>query len=137
MNLTRDVNTRTPIAPNAPPSLPRVIPNVRIAEALARFAGDEERYRHWLLEFVGHGPSSVRQIRQAITNGSVDTAINLVHALKGRTGMLGMRELHSIALSLEMTLKNREATNDWLEELECSIIEMSKEISTALKNNDV
>ena len=81
MNLTRDVSTRTPIAPNAPPSVPRVIPNVRIAEALARFAGDEERYRHWLLEFVGHGPSSVRQIRQAITNGSVDTAINLVHGL--------------------------------------------------------
>ena len=74
---------------------PLGIRNVRTAEALARFAGDEQRYRHWLSEFICHGPAAAAQIRQAITSGSHDTAINLAHALKGRTGMLGMVELHS------------------------------------------
>lgn len=116
------------------PALAFQIRNVRTKEALARFAGDKERYRHWLSEFIDHGPAATAQIRQSITNGSLDTAINLVHALKGRTGMLGMIELHSIALSLETTLRNGEPTVFWLEELERTTDEMSKEISEALGN---
>ena len=104
--------------------------NVRANEALARFGGDEDRYRHWLIEFINHGPNSTRQIRQAITGGSQETAIKLAHALKGRTGMLGMSELHSITQTLEMALKNGEPTLLWLEELESSIDEMSQQIDS-------
>ncbi len=119
-------------APSSEQTTSFVIRNVRTCEALARFAGDEDRYRHWLAEFVDHGPAATAQIRQAITGGTQDTAINLVHSLKGRTGMLGMSELHSIALSLEMTLKDGEPTIFWLEELERAVAEMSRDISTAL-----
>ena len=105
---------------------------VQTREALARFAGDEERYRHWLTEFITHGPAAARQIREAITNGSVETATLLAHSFKGRTGMLGMAELHSIAQSLEMTLRNREPTALWLEELEQTVAEMSQQISDVL-----
>jgi len=45
--------------------------------------------------------------------------------------MLGMMELHSIALSLEMTLRNEEPSTLWLEELERTVDEMSQEISSA------
>ncbi len=106
--------------------------NVQTQEALARFAGKEDRYRHWLIEFVSHGPEAANQIRQAVTNGSQEAAVKLAHALKGRTGMLGMTELHSICLTLEMTLRNGEPATFWLEELERSADEMSKEISTVL-----
>lgn len=105
---------------------------VQAREALARFAGDQDRYRHWLLEFVSHGPAAALQIRQAIMNGSQDTATTLAHSFKGRTGMLGMVELHSIAQSLEMTLRNSEPTALWLEELELTVAEMSKQISEVL-----
>ena len=108
------------------------IRNLRREEGLARFAGDEARYKHWLCEFIGHGPAAIVQIRQAINNGSAETAIRLAHALKGRTGMLGMAELHSIALSLEMTLRNKEPTALWLQELESTTHEMCKEIADAL-----
>ena len=108
------------------------IRNLRREEGLARFAGDEARYKHWLCEFIGHGPASIVQIRQAISNGSAEAAIRLAHALKGRTGMLGMAELHSIALSLEMTLRNKEPTTLWLQELESTTHEMCKEIADAL-----
>ena len=105
---------------------------VQTRAALARFAGDEQRYRHWLIEFVSHGPAIAGQIREAIAQGSHEQAINLSHSLKGRTGMLGMAELHSIALSLEMTLRNGEPTTLWLEELERTVDEMSREISSVL-----
>jgi HPt (histidine-containing phosphotransfer) domain-containing protein len=105
---------------------------VNTREALARFAGDEQRYRHWLAEFANHGPAAARQIRSAIDDGSGDQAINLTHALKGRTGMLGMTELHSIALSLEMTLRNAEPTALWIDELERTVDELSRQITSVL-----
>jgi HPt (histidine-containing phosphotransfer) domain-containing protein len=109
-----------------------VLHNIHTREALARFAGDEERYRHRLIEFIAHGPAATAAIRQAIADGSQETIIDLVHSLKVRTGMLGMAELYSIALSLENTLKNNEPTDFWLEELERTVDEMSKEISRVL-----
>jgi len=105
---------------------------VQTRETLARFAGDEARYRHWLVEFISHGPAAAKQIREAIANGSLETATVLAHSFKGRTGMLGMTELHSIAQSLEMTLRNNEPTALWLEELELTVAEMSKQISDVL-----
>lgn len=105
---------------------------VQVKETLSRFGGDEDRYRHWLLEFVSHGPAATRQIREAIAHGSLATATTLAHSFKGRAGMLGMVELHSIAQSLEMTLRNNEPTALWLEELETTVAEMSKQISGAL-----
>ena len=106
--------------------------NVCVDEALARFGGDLSRYKHWLTEFITHGPAATAQIRQAITNGSNETATSLVHALKGRTGMLGMNELHAISKSLEKALHDADPTTLWLEELELSVNEMSQAISDAL-----
>ena len=105
---------------------------VQTKEALARFAGDTARYRHWLAEFITHGPAATAQIREAIAHGTRDTAIGLVHSLKGRVGMLGMSELHSIALSLEVSLRNQEPTAFWLDELERTTTEMCHEIASAL-----
>ena len=53
------------------------IRGVNVQEGLARFAGDENRYRHWLLDFVSHGPAAASQIREAIMNGSQEAAIRL------------------------------------------------------------
>ena len=108
------------------------IPGINTTQAIARFSGDEGRYRYWLAEFVSHGPATAAQIRQAIDNGSRDTAVKLAHALKGRTGMLGMTDLHSIAQSLEQCLKNGEPTTLWFEELESTVAHMSEQISAVL-----
>ncbi len=108
------------------------IRGLQTREALARFAGDAKRYQHWLAEFTTHGPAATAQIRNAIEHGTKDTAIDLVHSLKGRVGMLGMSELHSIALSLEMSLRNHEPTCLWLEELERTTTEICQEIADAL-----
>ena len=121
--------------PSACEDLPTELLNsakISTNEALARFAGDQARYRHWLVEFIDHGPAATAQIKQSISNGSHEAALKLVHALKGRTGMLGMSELHSITQTLEMTLRNREPAALWLDELELSVNEMSQALSAAL-----
>ena len=115
-----------------PASVLPALRGVQAREALARFAGDEARYRHWLFEFVSHGPAAASQIRESILNGSLETATALAHSFKGRAGMLGMMELHSIAQSLEMTLRNGEPTALWLEELELTVAEMSRQIADVL-----
>lgn len=72
-----------------------------------------------------------RRRSATLVDGTHDAALGPVHTLKGRTGMLGMVELHSIAFSLEQSLKNREPTAFWLEELERTVAEMSQEITVA------
>jgi len=108
------------------------IAGIEAGPALARFAGNQARYEHWLSEFISHGPAAVTQIRQAILHGSHDTAISLAHALKGRTGMLGMNELQCIAISLEIALRNSEPTTLWMNELEQTTAEMSQRLTEAL-----
>lgn len=117
-----------------PPSAPGALAlrGIRVGEAMARFAGNEQRFRHWLRDFGSYGPATAAQIRAAIADGAGERAIKLTHAFKGHSGMLGMAELHSIALSLEMTLKNREPTDLWLDELERTVAEMSREILAVL-----
>ncbi len=110
----------------------QAIRGLQTKEALARFAGDTNRYQHWLVEFITHGPAATAQIRDAIAHGTRETAISLVHSLKGRVGMLGMAELHSIATSLENSLRHHEPTVLWLEELERTTAEMCQEITSAL-----
>lgn len=125
----------TQSSPSASDDLPTELLNsakICTIEALARFAGDQARYRHWLVEFIDHGPAATAQIKQSISNGSHEATLKLVHALKGRTGMLGMSELHSITQTLEMTLRNREPAALWLDELELSVNEMSQALSAAL-----
>jgi len=124
-------------ADHKPASVIPTLRGVQTREALARFAGDDARYRHWLLEFISHGPAAASQIREAILNGSLETATVLAHSFKGRAGMLGMMELHSIAQSLEMTLRNGEPTALWLEELERTVAEMSRQIADVLGDRSV
>ena len=101
-------------------------------KALARFAGNAQRLQHWLRDFQSYGPLTAREIRAAISAGERERATKLAHAFKGRSGMLEMAELHSIALSLEMTLRNHEPTELWLEELERTVDEMSQQIAIVL-----
>ena len=117
---------------NNPSTCTFTIRGVNVQEGLARFSGDEGRYRHWLLDFTNHGPEAAVQIRETIMNGTQEAAIRLTHAFKGRAGMLSIPELHSIALSLEMTLRNNEPSSLWLEELEITIKEMTEAITAEL-----
>ena len=91
-------------------------------------------------------------VRAAIERGEIDesrllnylklreevaaAAAKLAHALKGRTGMLGMAELYSIAMSLETCLVNSEPSAFWLDELDRATADMCTDIIAALGSPD-
>ena len=117
------------------PPLVLNIRNVRTHDALARFSGDEARYRYWLGDFIAHGPRTVRKIRAAVDTGEQETATRLVHSFKGRTGMLGMIELHALALALETTLRNGEPSGYWLDDLERTVTATCQDLTVALAHS--
>ena len=100
--------------------------------AMARFSGNEARYRHWLAMFVEESPATVAQLRQALAAGETEKAGRAVHAFKGRVGMLGITSLHARATGLETALQNTLPTDDLLDEMECAIEQTRAEIKAAL-----
>jgi len=99
---------------------------------LARFVGNEERYRHWLTEFVNEAPGYAAQVRQSLTAGNPEAARQSAHAVKGRVGMLGMTELHPIASALEAALMQGAPTDALLDQLQAMIELLCAEIKAGL-----
>ncbi|MDD5176226.1 MAG: ATP-binding protein [Sterolibacterium sp.] len=107
-------------------------PSIDIAAGLTRFAGNETRYHHWLADFVANAPGYASEIRQSLAAGQQDAARKSVHALKGRVGMLGMNDLHTIASALDIALKQDDPAEELLDRMERAVARASKEIRTAL-----
>ena len=101
---------------------------------LARFVGNEKRYRHWLTEFLGEAPGYTAQIRQSLAAGNPEAARQSAHAIKGRVGMLGMTGLHPIATALEAALMQGAPTDALLEQLQAMIKLLCAEIQAGLGN---
>ncbi len=114
----------------SPAGLP-ALPNIDTEGGLARFVGNEQRYRHWLLEFVAEAPDYATQIRQNLADGNQEAARKSAHAIKGRVGMLGMTGLHPIVTALEVALKTGEPATDLLARMETMAAALCKEIQVA------
>ena len=103
---------------------------------LARFVGNETRYRHWLMEFLTEAPGYEARIRQALDAGNQETARQHAHAIKGRVGMLGMTGLHPIATALEAALMQGAPTDDLLRQLQAMVELLCAEIRSAFGNSE-
>jgi PAS domain S-box-containing protein len=93
---------------------------------------DEARYRHWLGVFVKETPATLKQIRQALAAGQTESASMSAHTLKGRTGLLGMKALHSKAALLETALVAAQPADELLLDLEQDVAAMCAEIILGL-----
>ena len=109
----------------SPPAAPRpagtdlhALTGIDVTNALARFNGKEDRYRHWLADFLDTADQIPATIRSEIAAGQTARASKTVHALKGRVGMLGMTELHAEVSALESALRQGEPTDDLLARVE-------------------
>jgi signal transduction histidine kinase/CheY-like chemotaxis protein len=113
-----------------------VLKGIDTAGGIARLAGNEERYRHWLADFVEEGPATARQIRQTLAAGNNEAARQLAHAFKGRVGMLGMNEVHRVVSELEAALKRGDPVEGWLNKLEQVIEQTRHDIKRTLNLPD-
>ncbi|MDP1611666.1 MAG: ATP-binding protein [Sulfuritalea sp.] len=105
---------------------------VDTAGALKRFLGNEERYRHWLIQFVDEGPVVAAQIREALSAGQLELAARTAHSFKGGAGAIGLGEVHEHALALEVALKTRQAAEPELQRMESAIEAAREKIISAL-----
>jgi HPt (histidine-containing phosphotransfer) domain-containing protein len=94
--------------------------------------GNEERYRHWLRDFVVEAPAALRHVGKALKAGQTDVAGMAAHGLKGRAGMLGMKALHATATALETAIKDRAPTEQLLLDSEQGVSAVCAEIRSAL-----
>lgn len=106
--------------------------SIDTAAGLRRFSGNEERYRHWLAEFVEQSPLAALQIRQAIAAGEIAKAERAAHAFKGRAGMLGVGAVHACAAALDVALTEGLAPDGLLESMDRAIEQARIAIKAAL-----
>jgi PAS domain S-box-containing protein len=122
-------STTTPAM--APAGLP-FLRGVDASAGLALLLGNEERYRHWLGDFVVEAPAALRYVRKALGAGQTEVAGMAAHGLKGRAGMLGMKALHATATALETAIKERVPTERLLLDMEQGVTAMCAEIRSGL-----
>ena len=73
-------------------------------KVLERFGNKRDRYLRWLREFRDTLSARVDEVRVALDAGDLPGASVLVHAIKGRAGMLGLDALHEAGAELEELL---------------------------------
>ena len=112
----------------APPALS----GVDRRAGLASFAGDEARYRYWLGKSVAELPDSFVRLRQAVDAGQHSQARQILHAMKGRSGTLGMTELHATISALNVRWKQDSPGDEGLNELGDAIEQLCGELRAAL-----
>jgi hemerythrin-like metal-binding protein/PAS domain S-box-containing protein len=99
------------------------------ANGLARFNGKEDRYRHWLADFVENAGELPGQIRSDLAAGHTESATRGAHTFKGRVGTLGMDDLHGAVFALEQALRDGTPAEGLLGSLEQSISEVRDELT--------
>ncbi|HLA35650.1 MAG TPA: PAS domain S-box protein [Rhodocyclaceae bacterium] len=120
----------------APLSAEEVFPaieGVDIAAGLTLLLGDASRYRHWLLNFAREAPAQMETIRQAVATNRFEKGVFAAHILKGRSGMLGMKELHRVASELEAILERGVPDKILLERIDEEIKSLVVAVLGALK----
>jgi len=120
-------------APDATTALGR-IPGLDVRSALARFGGNEERYREWLERFAAESPEEAQRIRRALAGGDRERAAASVHSFKGSVGTLGLTRLQIRAAELESAIRAGFDAVPELRQLERAIDEARREIQAALRS---
>jgi HPt (histidine-containing phosphotransfer) domain-containing protein len=102
---------------------------------LALMQGNEARYRQWLGVFIAQAPVALTQMRKSLAAGDPEPASMAAHTLRGSTGLLGMKELHTRAAALETAIDAAEAaetTEALLHDLASHVDMMCAEIKSKL-----
>ena len=104
-----------------PPPATLALAGIDTQAGLSRFSGNEERYRHWLGEFLAQAPGYAGQIREQLAAGDAEGARQLAHQIKGRAGMLGMTGLQPAAAALEEALRRGGTPDALLDDMQTRV----------------
>jgi two-component system sensor histidine kinase/response regulator len=106
--------------------LPESLPGIDIGAGLKRLNGNHELYIKMLLDFPEKYAIPVEDIKNALKNRDVDTALRLSHTIKGVAGNLSFHEVHDSARRLEKAIK--QSTPQSTQEIEGLLDKLDDEI---------
>lgn len=113
------------------PDLPEMR-GIDTQRGLQLMQGDQERYRHWLWNFLVEGPLAVTRVREALAVGDGDSASMAVHTLRGRAGLLGMVALFELSSRLEVAIDGAEPSEALVDAFEASVLEVCGELRSVI-----
>lgn len=103
-----------------------------ISKGIAFMGGKEDLYRRVLQKFATNQAGTDREIKAAMSMNDHQTALRLVHTLKGLAGNIGAQTLADRVIELEIVLKRAEE-NDYhayLSRMSSELQKVVREIST-------
>jgi signal transduction histidine kinase/DNA-binding response OmpR family regulator len=100
---------------------------IETENVLKNLSGNKKLYVRLINEFHNDFSKHCEKIEQALKEGNVDTALNLLHSLKGVSGNLGAMSLYEKTIDLEQQLRDNQK-NNINKELEAFTDEFSKVI---------
>ncbi|MFZ2855624.1 MAG: response regulator, partial [Rhodocyclaceae bacterium] len=128
--------TTPPPAETAVADSALILQGIDTQAGLALFVGDEARYHYWLTNFTTEAPAFLVKIRAALAGEDARQAGLCAHTLKGRSGMLGMNDLHAIASALETALDNGDPADLLVNRLELAVELICDEIRRAIPRTE-
>ena len=87
--------------PEPPEILPDTLPGLDVLSGLTLLGGNTGLYRKLVIEFGRSQGARTENLREALAEGDLYRARNVIHALKGVAGNIGATALHSVASDLE------------------------------------
>jgi two-component system sensor histidine kinase/response regulator len=98
--------------------LPESLPGFDLKEGLRRLGDDSGLYLHLLHEMKLHYQDASQRLLRCVAGGDLREAELLVHSIKGIAPTLGAMELHRTAADLDLALRENEAPDDLMRDLQ-------------------
>lgn len=123
-----NINTAKLATPDVFPE----IAGIDTTAGLSRFANNAERYQHWLVTWSVEASQKTFQLAEVLKQGRYEEAQQILHALRGRAGMLGISSVHAASTALEAALDSDGEIKGLLEELNEAVNSVRQSIRQVL-----
>jgi len=98
--------------PTSPESSLPAVDGIDTAAGLSRFAGNRDSYLRWLRRFDHEVDDHLAGLAGELAQGNTVAAARILHALKGRVGMLGLTALWERTAAFESALNDGRDAED-------------------------
>ncbi|MDC7700598.1 response regulator [Vogesella indigofera] len=103
---------------------------------LASVAGNRSLYLHLLRQFVAEEGDAATRVATALAAADYETAVRVVHSLKGLAGTLGFLRLQAVAASLQRAIVEREAHQQPLADFDQQLLRVLALLKDALAQEE-
>ncbi len=94
------------------------IPDLNVELGLSYLMGNMQLYLNMIKRLATERTDTVELVRNALLNGDIESAIDLVHNLSSLSAWVGAEKLNAMARTIELRLRERRELNSLIEDLD-------------------